>query len=75
MRLSEGGEFGVVLAELRPVTGHDPSSPSPYNGAERRGHSTSELLEGTGLDVPDDPSQPVSMEGASQDRPDNLLFR
>ncbi|CAM9409044.1 unnamed protein product, partial [Ectocarpus sp. 8 AP-2014] len=59
VRLSEGGEFGVVLAELRPVTGHDPSSPSPYNETERRGPSTSELLEGTGLDVPDDPSQPV----------------
>ncbi|CAM9356733.1 unnamed protein product [Ectocarpus sp. 12 AP-2014] len=59
VRLSEGGEFGVVLAELRPVTGHDSSSPRPYNEAERRGHSTSELLEGTGLDVPDDPSQPV----------------
>lgn len=63
MRLCEGGEFGMVLAELRPVTGHNPSSPSPYNEAEGRGLSTSELLESTGpQDVPDDPSQPVSME-------------
>lgn len=54
VRLGEGENFGKVVVELRSTA--DPNPIPPGDASEC---STKEPVTSSGLDVPDDPSQPV----------------
>lgn len=59
MRLGEGSHFDMVVIELQPTA--EPHLPvgDVRNEAERMASSTRYLLASAGLDVPEDPSEPV----------------